>query len=351
MSPQAAYIVTDILNGNTVRSVNPFWGKFSIRGPDGRRPATLKTGTNNDAKDLNAYGYIAPPTAEGREAGAYALVAGVWNGNSNNTPMSSANDPLFSIDVSTFVWQGFMNEATAKWPETNFARPDGLTRVAIDAFTGMRASPGSPAVQEWFIAGTEPQDRLDPKTCGIDVFAVASVEKDVPVWMDANRDWIRRAERGPGVAGGPDRTRTSYFYNNQFKPYGASWGAVVVSTSKCGEPSPSPTCYPIPTPDPSGVIPSFEIPSPPASGDIAALPCPTPSALPSVSPSASPSEEVPTPTPEETPTPTPEETPTPTPEPTPTPTPEPTPTPTPRAHPAGSLTCATLGRGSTSIRP
>jgi len=256
-------------------------------------------------------------------------VAGAWNGNSNNTPVSTAADPLFSIDVSTYVWQGFMNEATAKWPETNFARPDGLTRVAIDAFTGMRAGPGSPSVEEWFIAGTEPQDRLAPDTCGIDVFAVASVEKNVPGWMDANRDWIRRAERGPGVAGGPDRTRTSYFYNNGFRPYGASWGAIVVKTSNCGEPSPSPTCYPIPTPDPSGVIPSFEIPSPPASGEVAALPCPTPSALPSASPSASPSEEVPTPTPEETPTPTPEETPTPTPEPTPTPTPTPEPTPVP----------------------
>ena len=30
-----------------------------------RRPATLKTGTNNDAKDLNAYGFIAPPTRGG----------------------------------------------------------------------------------------------------------------------------------------------------------------------------------------------------------------------------------------------------------------------------------------------
>ena len=67
VSPQAAYIVTDILAGNTNPNVNPFWGKFAIDGPDGRRPATLKTGTNNDAKDLNAYGYIAPPTEGGRE--------------------------------------------------------------------------------------------------------------------------------------------------------------------------------------------------------------------------------------------------------------------------------------------
>ena len=69
VSPQAAWIVTDILAGNTDPSVNPFWGKFAIHGPDGRRPATLKTGTNNDAKDLNAYGYIAPPTEAGRDNG------------------------------------------------------------------------------------------------------------------------------------------------------------------------------------------------------------------------------------------------------------------------------------------
>src|SRR4029077_20661056 len=180
---------------------------------------------------------------------------------------------------------GFMNEASAKWPETNVARPDGLTRVAIDAFTGMRAGPGSPSVDEWFIAGSEPHDQLAANTCGVDVLAVASVERNVPGWMQADRDWIRRAERGPGVAGGPDRTRTAFFYNNAFRPFGRSWGAVVVRTSKCAEPSASPSCYPIPTPGPSGLIPSFVIPSPSASGQVAALPCPTPSPLPSASPS------------------------------------------------------------------
>jgi hypothetical protein len=73
ISPTVRLIVTDILAGKRIKDVNPFWGKFSITGPDGRRPATLKTGTNNDAKDLNAYGYIAPPTQDGRGQGAYAL--------------------------------------------------------------------------------------------------------------------------------------------------------------------------------------------------------------------------------------------------------------------------------------
>src|SRR4029450_12948575 len=72
-SPQAAYIITNILAGNTDEKVNPFWGKFEITNEAGKhRPATLKTGTNNDAKDLNAYGYIAAPTGDGRAAGADA---------------------------------------------------------------------------------------------------------------------------------------------------------------------------------------------------------------------------------------------------------------------------------------
>ena len=326
VSPQTAFIVTDILAGNTNKNINPFWGKFSITSPDGRRPATLKTGTNNDAKDLNAYGYIAPPTAAGRTAGAYALVAGAWNGNSDNTLVSTAADPLFSIDVTTYVWQGFMNEATAKWPETNFKRPaDGLEKVAIDPWTGLLASPGKDSVDEWFIAGTAPRDRLAPDTCGMDVLAVAGIERGHQSWLDADKDWIRRAERGTGVAGGPDRTRTSYFYNGRFKPYGSSWGVLVVKGSGCGQPSPSPTCYVVPTPDPSGVIPSFAIPSPSASGDVAALPCPTPTPLPSETPSETPTPEPPTPTPDVTPTPSP------TPDPTPTPTPSPTPSSPPPA--------------------
>ena len=316
VSPQAAYIVTDILAGNTNPNVNPFWGEFRLDGPDGRRPATLKTGTNNDAKDLNAYGYIAPPTEQGRTDGAYALAVGVWNGNSDNSLVSTARAPLFSIDVSTHVWQGFLNEAAGKWPVTNFARPDGLNRAKIDPWTGL-ASSRNDAVDEWFIAGSEPTQPVAADTCGIDVVGVVKVETGFDSWMAADRDWLRRAERGPGVAGGPERTRTAYFYNGAFRPYGPSWGILVAG--KCGEPSPSPSCFVVPTPDAGGVIPSFAIPSP-SDGTEAPLPCPPASAtpLPSVEPSVEPTAE---PTAEPTPEPTAE----PTPEPTAEPTPEPPP--------------------------
>ena len=324
VSPQAAFIVTDILAGNTNKNVNPFWGKFAITNSKGRRPATLKTGTNDDAKDLNAYGYVAPPTDAGRTGGAYALAAGVWNGNSDNSLVSTAGAPLFSIDVSTYVWQGFMSEASATWPITDFTRPaDGLVQAKIDPITGLLASSGSNTVDEWFIAGTEPTTKLATGTCGIDVVSRVGVETSFGSWMTADRDWLQRAERGAGTVGGPDRTRTAYFYNGAFHPYGSSWGPLVGGT--CGGPSASPSCFVVPTPDASGVIPPLVAPTPVGS-EPAALPCPpasapaTPSASPSVAPSVPPSE-APTPTPTPVPTPTPARTPKPPPPPTPSTTP------------------------------
>jgi peptidoglycan glycosyltransferase len=318
-SPQAAWIVTDILAGNTNPKVNPFWGKFSLTGPGKeRRPATLKTGTNNDAKDLNAYGFIAPPTEAGRGKGEYALAVGVWNGNSDNTVVSTPEKPVFSIDVSTYVWQGFLQEASSKWAVNDFKRPEGVVQAAIDPFTGLKPRAGDRAINEWFISGTGPEAAPAPGACGQAVLEMPGIhEQTYRNWMTADLDWINRAKRGPGTAGGVNRTRTAYFYNGVFQPYGRTWGALVEGHG-CAAPSPSTTCYPVPTPDPSGVVPSFEVPSADPSANIIFEPCPTPTPSPSVSPSVAPSVEVsqpptaaPTPPPTAAPTPPPTEAPTP----------------------------------------
>ncbi|MBA2380554.1 MAG: penicillin-binding protein [Chloroflexi bacterium] len=323
VSPQAAFIVTDILAGNTNPTVNPFWGKFALTGPAGeRRPATLKTGTNNDAKDLNAYGFIAPPTDAGRKKGEHALAVGAWNGNSDNSVVGK----VFSIDVTTYVWQGFLQEATKAWAINDFARPDGLERAKIDVFTGLRPRSGDETIDEWYIAGTAPQTAPAAGDCGQKILEMSEIyEGRFKNWMTADLDWLKRAARGPGTAGGVNRTATQYFYNGQFQPYGRSWGALVEGHG-CTVPSPSVTCYPVPTPDPSGVLPSFTIPSADPSANIVFEPCPTlkPSAPPSVEPSIEvtpPPSEAPTPPPTEAPTPTPTEAPTPTPTDAPTPAP------------------------------
>ena len=80
VSKQAAYIITDILAGNTDVKVNPFWGEHAIYDKGRRRPAAYKTGTTSDNKDVAAYGYLAPP----KDPKAPALAVGIWMGNSDS---------------------------------------------------------------------------------------------------------------------------------------------------------------------------------------------------------------------------------------------------------------------------
>ena len=107
ISRAASYIITDILAGNTIRSVNPFWGKWRITdGVTGSkvRPAAYKTGTTSDNKDVHAYGFLAPPTDKNKPA----LVAGVWMGNSDNSP----NDGKLSLDTSAPLWSAILSDVS-----------------------------------------------------------------------------------------------------------------------------------------------------------------------------------------------------------------------------------------------
>ena len=169
ISEQAAFVVTDILAGNTDPAVNPIWAASRITTPSGqRRPAALKTGTTNDAKDLNAYGYIAPPSARGRQRGEYALSVGVWAGNSDSSPVTTVANPVFSLDVAAPIWDAFLSEVTRGWEVRDFARPDGLTTAGVDVFTGSEPSQWSrEQTTEFFLRGTAPGK--DPYLRGLEV--------------------------------------------------------------------------------------------------------------------------------------------------------------------------------------
>ncbi len=329
LDADSAYVLTEILAGNTDPKQNPYWGKFAIRDGGKRRPATLKTGTNNDARDLNAYGYLGAPTKDERAAGQFALAVGVWNGNSDNSLVSTPADPLFSIDVSTYVWQGFLKEATKGWGIHGFRRPDGLVQVAVDPWTGLLPGPGGKTVDDWFLAGTAPKVTLPAEArCGEAVLVTAGFENEHESWMAADRAWLARAAKGTGVRGGPKKTATSYFYNGSFNPYGRSWGPLLGTGDGCASPSPSPTIDPCASPDPFATV------DPLATLDPLATPvvCPTPSGLPSESPSASP-DLTPSPPPTEPPTAPPTAPPTSAPTAPPTLAPTAPPTPGPSAAP------------------
>jgi membrane peptidoglycan carboxypeptidase len=351
ISDQAAYVTTDILAGNTDPSENAVWANVAqLTAANGqRRPAALKTGTTNDARDLNAYGYIAPPSGQGRRNGEYALSVGVWAGNSDSSPVTTVANPVFSLDVAAPLWDSFLTEVTRSWEVRDFARPSGISSHQVDAWTGFSPSAYSQRQEsELFIDGTAPGS--DPYIRGLQVvrgsdgqwyrwqegcegtprtrgyLVLSEAESHTASWNEAIRGWIRRARSGTGRGANvsPDKTTyTAYFYAPYYQPYGASWGGSFPPGASCAqmpaeaseepsmEPSPSPSLSPEPSVSPS---------TPPEPTD--------------------PPEATPAPTPPPTPKPTPAPTPEPTPPPTASPSPEPTPEPTVAAAAEASVSAA-----------
>jgi membrane peptidoglycan carboxypeptidase len=252
ISPQAAYIITDILAGNTNTKVNPFWGEWAVYTGRERRPAAYKTGTTNDNRDTHAYGFLAPP----KDPSLPALAVGVWMGNSNNEP----NTDTLSLASSAPLWSRIMRDVSKDLPIEGWHKPSGLEVAKVDAFTGMRPGPfTTKTVQELFIKGTVPRETdnfhhsvtidtasgklwqdgcVGPKkTVGALDFSSA---EDIGKWGYYIRGWQKRAARGPGVSGGPEGTRTSYFYTNGFAPFGRSWGGIFAPSGLCPIPEPEP---------------------------------------------------------------------------------------------------------------
>ncbi|MEO6350667.1 MAG: hypothetical protein ABIP53_08445, partial [Candidatus Limnocylindrales bacterium] len=343
---------------NTNPEQNRVWGDFALQGPGGRRPATIKTGTSQDANDLVAFGYIAPPDEAARATGEYALVVGTWGGNSDGSPVLTPENPVLSTDMAAPLWHGFLQEVSADWPNRDFQRPPGIVEAEVDAWSGMSPSQFTTrTVREVFIDGTVPPE--DNTKVGMQVVAAGSLPVDpnatsdpnAPAtpdnqtrwllwvdgcvgtpemkgflalegvepghldWQAANLDWIARAKQGPGTAGGPDpevRTKTSYTFNPGWTPYGKSWGAPFAPTESCVTGA---------TPSPF-VSPSLELTfSPSVEPSLEITPPPPPTLPPPPTPTLPPP-----PTPTLPPPPTPSLPPPPTDPPPPTPTLPPPPT-------------------------
>ena len=286
LSEQAAYLVTDILADNTDPAQNSIWGaRFQLQTDEGRRPATLKTGTTNDFRDLQAFGFLAPDADPTVTDGA--LVTGVWVGNSD----FSAIADVFAADGPTFIWHDYMAEVTAdaELPLRDFPRPDGITEMEVDAMSGLR--PGDltrSTVTEIFATSNQPsgQDTLHQRYriedesgkiwregCG-DVreteFGAGAIyldlvgwERDHETWERANRRWIARWRGNEASLGRSPAPRLD---------------ARLAPTQTC-TPGQFPTSTPTPSPSPT--------------------PSPTPEATvaPTIEPTASPSP-TPSPTPE-----------------------------------------------------
>ena len=153
LSAAAAYLVTDILADNTDPKQNALWGaNFQIKTPDGRRPAALKTGTTNDSRDLQAFGFVPadpdPAVTDG------AIVTAVWIGNSDFSPISR----VFASTGPANIWREYMTEVTAGLPLRDFQQAAGVVEAKVDPFSGQLAGPFTTRpLTEIFLAGHLPQ--------------------------------------------------------------------------------------------------------------------------------------------------------------------------------------------------
>ena len=276
VSPQTAYIITDILKGNSEPKTNPFWGKWAIYDGSTRRPAAYKTGTTSDNRDVHAYGFLAPP----KDPKAPALVVGVWMGNSDNSP----DTDTLSLGSSAPLWSRILTDVSKGTPIVDFKAPKGLVTAQIDAISGFRPGPfTSRRIDEIFIAGTEPTQSDDfHRSVAIDAASglrwqdgcvgpmktvgaldYSHVEAAWPNWQKADNGWVKRAARGSGSGGGPKSTHTTYFYGQGFFPFGRTWGGIF---------APSELCPLAPPPTPPPCDNAFGLFCPPPSGE----PGPTP---------------------------------------------------------------------------
>jgi membrane peptidoglycan carboxypeptidase len=221
ISPQAAYLVTDILAGNTDPAQNDIWAeKLMLRGPNGkRRPTAAKTGTTNDARDLGTYGFLAPTKS------GLGLAVGVWMGNSDHSYPRSRK-PATSLTGAAPLWRAFMRDYTKDWAATSFRRPQGLIKARIDAWTGGRPGPWTrETTSAWFIRGTQPggKNAIDEDgmlyrvACGSWRVDPVKAEVGPAAWRADVANWLARARRGVGVTGRYDSS-TAYFWGE------SSWG-------------------------------------------------------------------------------------------------------------------------------
>jgi len=139
VSPQVAYLITDILSDDAARI--PAFGEDSVLKLS--RPAAAKTGTTTDFRDNWTIGYTPD------------LVVGVWAGNADNEPMRS----ITGVSGAGPIWHDFMEEALKGKPVRAFPRPPGLVEVEICETSGRLATDLCPRRRtELFVAGTEPTE-------------------------------------------------------------------------------------------------------------------------------------------------------------------------------------------------
>ena len=144
ISPQLAYMMTNVLSDNTARipeffdcNVLQLYSKSQDNCYNGDRgivrPAAAKTGTTQNFRDNWTVGYTTD------------YVMGVWAGNDDNSPMYNVT----GVQGAAPIWHDSMLVAEQGHPIRDFINPGGLEQATVTYPDGVKTT-------DWFIPGTVP---------------------------------------------------------------------------------------------------------------------------------------------------------------------------------------------------
>ncbi|OGH66496.1 MAG: hypothetical protein A3J66_04435 [Candidatus Magasanikbacteria bacterium RIFCSPHIGHO2_02_FULL_47_14] len=186
-----AATVSNVLTDDAARSF--IFGSGSLLTLPGR-PVAVKTGTTNNYVDAWTVGYTP------------SLVAGVWVGNTDNTPMTKGFD---SVRVAAPIWNYFMKEALKDKPVESFpaAPPNdaekpvlrgsqgGSITLKVDKITGKIATTSTPAeyiVERTYVQAHSILHYVDKDNPRGPVPENPGADPQYQIWENAIQDWIRR---------------------------------------------------------------------------------------------------------------------------------------------------------------
>ena len=187
ISPQLAYMMTNVLSDNTARipeffdcNVLQLYSKPQTNCYNGDRgvvrPAAAKTGTTQNFRDNWTVGYTTD------------YVMGVWAGNDDNSPMVNVT----GVQGAAPIWHDSMLVAEQGHPIRDFINPGGLQQATVTYPDGVKTT-------DWFIPGTVPasaQPTPTPvstvdSTPGLDTPTPATTPTPLPVGGTPNPPTVR----------------------------------------------------------------------------------------------------------------------------------------------------------------
>jgi penicillin-binding protein 1B len=144
VTPQAAWLVTDMMRGVLVRGTAASAASLGFRGN-----AAGKTGTTDDTRDAWFVGFTPD------------ILALVWVGYDDNTRTG-----LTGASGALPIWVDLLRRG-GRFTDAPFPEPEGIVRVDVDPESGGLAVAGCPTrVEEVFAEGTEPVDDCPLHTRG-----------------------------------------------------------------------------------------------------------------------------------------------------------------------------------------